>query len=145
MKAVEKIIYLAGSTASNVELLTAQVKHGALINGISSPVPGTAMYQPPTSPFIKSGPLKDFDSYYNLAGFSSTQCIENSARGHKAKRRKCKVYALMPRSISKRSANGDINKPVSNKVYNRYRKRKNSPQKPYTCTRAEVSESCTGL
>ena len=133
-KAIEKIVYLAGSTASTVELLTAQVKHGALINGITSPAPGTAMYQPPTGPCIKSGPLKDLDSHYNLAGFSATQlsaggkAVTNSpgwaathAKGRKTARRKSKVYALMPQGISKRSANGDINEPVSRKVYDRYK------------------------
>ena len=95
-KAIEKIIFLAGSTASNVELLTAQVKHGALINGIVSPAVGTAMYQPPTGPFIKTGPLKDFDSCYNLAGFSSTQCIQGPKIAHKKKRRQSKVYNYMP-------------------------------------------------
>ena len=95
-RAIEKIVYLAGSTASTVELLTAQVKHGALINGIVSPAIGTAMYQPPTGPFIKTGPLKDFDSCYNLAGFSSTQCIQGQKIAHKKKRRQSKVYNYMP-------------------------------------------------
>lgn len=130
-RANETIICLAGSTASNVELLTAQVKHGALINGITSPAPGTAHYTPSTGPFIQTGPLKELDSTHNLAGYSSSQLIQGARQGHQKKRRKSKVYTLMPSKIAKRTASGKIDKPVSKKIYKHFQNKGKSAESKF--------------
>ena len=93
----EQIIRMAGSTATKVELMTAQVNNLALLNGVTSAVPGTREYTEYTGPTIQTGELAGLNSSHNLAGFSGAACARGGRLGKgKYQKRRSKLYTLLP-------------------------------------------------
>ena len=113
------------------QLLASAVKHDLLASGISSPAPGTARFTAPTGPFTKTGPLKGLESSYNLAGFTSTQLSQASKVSASKKRKMSEVYARMPSKISKKTVEGNIDKPVPRPTYKHYQQKGMSAERKF--------------
>ena len=77
-------------------MLAAVVRHSLLASGINSPAPGTLWHEAQDPGLtIKTGPLANHNSCYNLGGYSADQCKRGGLKSSEIRRGKSPVLQAL--------------------------------------------------